>query len=297
MSLRPGRVAAVHPEDHSVDLVMLDDGSRLAGVQVLSGDARTNAGRNTLASVETPSSGDAWDLTEATTRDGLAIVGFMGRHPVVLGFLFPQVCEMTFAAQDFYVHRHPSDVYVTIDKDGNTEVSHPSGTFFRIGATPAHEDLTGKDVDGEWKITKNTDSAPYVHLVTANAGDVKASLQIDPSGNIDLDHVGNLTSHTGGNAEVTIDGNATVNVAGTTDVTSGGNAHLTAPQLLVTCPSSTFTGHVTVQGGLAVSGGEGAAITGNLAATGGSFTHNGTNVGSSHRHTEQGDGAEVSTPH
>jgi hypothetical protein len=278
MSLRLGRVAAVHPEDHSVDLVMTDDGSRLAGVQVMSGAATTNTGSNDLADISIPSSGDPWDLTTQTDRDAMAVVGFFGRHPIVLGFLFPQVCQMTFDRKNFSVHRHPSDVYVAIDNDGNTEVYHPSGTFLRIGASPAHEDLTGKDVDGEWKIAKNTDSAPYVHLVTAAAGAVKADLQIDPAGNISLDHVGNLTSHTAGNAAVTVDG--------TTTVTSGGNAHVTAPQLLVTCPDTTFTGHVAIQGGLAVSGGEGAAVSGNLAATGGSFTHNSVNVGSTHHHSD-----------
>src|SRR3546814_10138893 len=41
-----GRVAAIHPEDYSVDLVMTDDGSHLAGVQVLAPSASSNTGYN-----------------------------------------------------------------------------------------------------------------------------------------------------------------------------------------------------------------------------------------------------------
>lgn len=50
-------------------------------------------------------------------------------------------------------------------------------------------------------------------------------------------------------------------------------------------------------GGLAVSGGSGASVEGSMAINGGSLTNNGVNVGSTHSHTEQGDGADVSTPH
>lgn len=48
--------------------------------------------------------------------------------------------------------------------------------------------------------------------------------------------------------------------------------------------TSTTSGQITGQGGLAVSGGSGATFNGNVAATGGTFTHNGKNVGSTHAH-------------
>lgn len=48
---------------------------------------------------------------------------------------------------------------------------------------------------------------------------------------------------------------------------------------------------ITGTGGLAVSGGGGASVDG------GSIAHNGVNIGSTHTHTEQGDGADVSSPH
>lgn len=72
-------------------------------------------------------------------------------------------------------------------------------------------------------------------------------------------------------------------------------------------PTSTFTGDVTIQktlsvvshisgtGGLTVSGGSGAAVTGNLQTTG-DVVAGGISL-MHHTHTEQGDGADVSEPH
>lgn len=83
--------------------------------------------------------------------------------------------------------------------------------------------------------------------------------------------------------ELTIGGTVlTMTAAGTT---------LTTPQLTVDAPQSTFTGNVTVQGllayqgGMTGSGGSGAAINGPLAVTGGTVTHDGKNIGSTHTHS------------
>lgn len=230
--LRIGRVADVHPEDHSVDLVMTDDGSRLAGVQVMSTSASTNTGMNDLVAPSLPQSGDKWDLRQKTDRDLLAVVSFFGQMPIVLGFLFPQVCQMLFADKNRRVVRHSSDVYTSVDDAGNVELYHPSGTYLRIGASGAHEDLTGKDFDGKWRITKNTSSAVHLRMTVANAGLQVASFDVDPSGNIAVTHSGNLS----------------VNTNGTATVTTGGAATVNAPSVTVNAPNSTFTGNVTVEG-------------------------------------------------
>src|SRR5690606_27008361 len=86
---------------------------------------------------------------------------------------------------------------------GNVELYHPSGTYLRIGTTPAHEDLTGKDFDGQWKIEKNTDKAVHVHLSVKNAGQEVMSLNADPDGNVDLANQGDLNADVGGEANVT----------------------------------------------------------------------------------------------
>lgn len=213
--LRIGRVVEVHPEDHSVDLVMIDDGARIAGAQILSSSATGNTGTHDLPVVDRPAGADKWDVTTATDRDMIAVVATVGRTAVVLGFLYPQVSQMLFKDQNRRVNRHASDVYTTVDGKGNTEVYHPSGTYLRIGTSADHEDLTGKDVDGAWKITKNTDSAVSVRLRVANAGAVKATLTIDSSGNVSLEHTGNFS----------------VNAAGTLSLTSGGNMTLSAPRI------------------------------------------------------------------
>lgn len=54
-----------------------------------------------------------------------------------------------------------------------------------------------------------------------------------------------------------------------------------------------FTG----TGGMAVSGGAGASVSGNFAANDGSFKHNGINVGGDHKHKENDAGGDTDGPH
>lgn len=213
MSMNLARVVAIHPEDNSVDLVMVDDGARLAGVQVLAGAASSNSGR---AELHEPGRtvGDRWTLTEETSRDLIAVVGYVNRNPLVVGFLFPQVCQLLFARKNFRVNRHPSDVYTTVDDAGNVEVYHPSGTYLRIGEAPEHEDLTGQDFDKRWKIERNTGKAVHVQLQVKNAGALKATLHIDPSGNVALDHTGDLGVSTAGSIEVSAGGSIALTSGG-----------------------------------------------------------------------------------
>lgn len=228
-SLRWGRVEAIHPEDYSVDVVMTDDGSRLAGVQVLTPFASSNTGCNDMAQ---PSGGGEWSLTNSRDRDVLACVAFFSRFPVVIGFRFPQVCQMLFKEIGRRINRHSSDVYSTIDAEGNTELYHPSGTYLRIGTSPGHDDLTGKDFDGNWKISKNTGKAVHVHLTVANAGSEVATLDIDPSGNVTLEHAGDFNHKVGGSYSLE----------------SAGAATIKAPSVTQETPQSTVTGAMAVQG-------------------------------------------------
>lgn len=227
-SLRLAKVAAVHPEGHSVDLVFLDDGSRIPSVQVMSPGASTNTGVNDLPTPSLPPSGDKWDLLESKDRDLVAVVAFMKRLPIVLGFLYPQVSQMLFAERDRRVERHASDVYTTVDADGNVELYHPSGTYLRIGTSPAHEDLTGRDLDKKWAIRKNTDKAVHVHLAVANAGVEVASLDVAPNGDVSLEHAGDLTTTTGGDAAAEVAGSVAVTAGGDLSLVAGGNITITA---------------------------------------------------------------------
>jgi len=242
MSLRLGRVAAVHPEDHSVDVVMVDDGSRLAGVQVLAASASTNSGTHDMPTPATPGSGDKWDLTQRTDCDMIAVVGMVSRTPVVVGFLYPQVSQMLFSDPNRRVMRHASDVYSTIDGSGNFEMAWPNGAYIRVGTSPTHEDLSGKDVDGKWKISKNTGAQVHIHVEQAGG---KASVDIAPDGAIHVKTVSTLTGD--------VEGAVTLNAPAGTTI----NGPLTVNGLL------------TWTQGMTGSGGSGAAIEGNVNVTGG----------------------------
>lgn len=180
------RVVAIHPEDHSCDVVILSDGSRFAGVQIMATTASTNTGLNDLPVPAPSPDGSHWNASQKTGRDIIAIIDWCEGTPYIEGFLFPQICQMTFPDGNRKIDRHASDFYHTVDANGNAEWSHPSGTYLRMGSSPAHEDLTGKDFDKKWKISNNTASAPHVQLVVANAGAVKCTVNIDPAGNVSI---------------------------------------------------------------------------------------------------------------
>jgi phage baseplate assembly protein V len=80
-------------------------------------------------------------------------------------------------------------------------------------------------------------------------------------------------------------------IGATTLTMTAAGTTLATPQLTVDAAQSTFTGAVTVQGaftyqaGMTGSGGSGANIAGPVAVTGGTVTHNGKNIGSTHTHS------------
>ena len=75
MMLRLGRVVAIHPEDNSVDILMTDDGARLAGVQVLASVASTRSGLVDLPIPAQPHDENAkWDIAQATEEDVIAAI-------------------------------------------------------------------------------------------------------------------------------------------------------------------------------------------------------------------------------
>ncbi|MEY8688432.1 MAG: hypothetical protein AB9M53_00950 [Leptothrix sp. (in: b-proteobacteria)] len=285
--LRIGRVAATNHADHSVDLVMVDDGSRLTGVQVLAIGASTNTGMVHLP--EPTPTPQKWDLSQRTDRDALAVVGQMGVGVwVVLGFLVPQISQMTFEGGR-YMHRLPSDVYMTVDGAGNSEFHHPSGAYVRLAETPDHETLAGKNFDGNWSETKNT--GKQVHLQVVVGG---TKIHITPGGAVSIDHPGALTVNTGGAATVT--------AGGAVSVTAGGAATVHASTVTIDAPSTTCTGSLTVAGlltyggGLSGSGGSGATMSGNLTISGGNVTADGIGLKTHHHSGVQTGGGTTGSP-
>ena len=185
MTLRQGIVVAVHPEDHSVDLVMVDDGTRMVGVQVLTPNGSGKSGTFDMAPV--PEREQKWDISKPVDGEQIAIVGFMRGQPVVLGFLYPQISQMTFKDGQTRVYRHSSDVMFSIDGAGNVQLLHPSGTYIRIGQSTEKGDLSLKNADESLALTKNLESTPSVHVGMAGG---LASFTISPEGNITIKAVG-----------------------------------------------------------------------------------------------------------
>jgi hypothetical protein len=220
--LQFGRVVKVHPEAHAVDVVLMEDGRRLSGVQILSGSAGGDYGRHGGLGIPTE---EGYEAKTTRKRDVFCAVAWVGRNPVVMGFLFPQVTQMLFEGDDDrtkqrMIDRHPSDVYSQIDGDGNFEMRHPSGAYIRIAEDPSHEDLESKDYLERWKIEKNTDKRVHIHVSQAGG---KAWVDIDPDGNIVVNGPVLLcqTPKMIVEGNVTIDG--TLHVTG--DVGTEGNLH------------------------------------------------------------------------
>lgn len=213
MSLRMAKVVAVHPQRRTVDLVFLDNAQRVANVQVMTPDASTDSGSWSVPDVPRPRAEGTADTLDPTGRNLIAVCAFMGRRPIVQGFLHPARAQVAFKEQNRQVHRHPSGAYTTIAPDGSIEVVHPSGAYLRIG-TGGHQDLGPLAADGNWVIPGGAAPA-QVTLATAGF-----TLTILPNGSTTLATAGQLNLSYG-NAVLTGDVKLNGSLVATGDVTAG----------------------------------------------------------------------------
>lgn len=252
-------VTAVYPEGQSIDVLMSDDGSRFSNVQVMVPSGSSDTGLVDLPDPGLPADDSRWNFNSNPERFLRAVLAFYRGNPVCIGFLLPQVTEMTFKRKNFRVFRHASDVYTTIDDSGNTEFHHPSGVYLRIATNPAHEDLTGQDFDKKWAITKNLAATVHVHLAALGG----MSLDIDPAGHVVLTAPTiTINGTTVINGQTTVNGQTAIN--GATDVT-GATIALNG--------ATTITGATDIVGatsinGATVDGSGDFATTGNIHTTG-----------------------------
>lgn len=175
--LRRGIVVETHPEDYSVDLVMTDDGSRVTGAQLINSNANSDSGDNSMPLVKPASAGQKWDIN-AQSKKIIAIVGYLGNNPVVIGFMYPQVNQILFK-DGRWIRKTDSDFYETVSATADMEMVHPSGWYLRVGESPDHEDLTGKNFDGNFSNKKNSDREVFFRLYMPNGN---AILTIAPDG-------------------------------------------------------------------------------------------------------------------
>ena len=234
-------VVDTHPEDYSVDLVMCDDGSRIAGVQVMTPSGSTRTGTVDLPAV--PQKKNKWDITERTGQEMIAVVDYIGRQPVVSGFLYQQINQVLFKDPKMRFNRHQSDVMSSIDGDGNIQVVHPSGAYIRIGESPDLVDLSSKNADANLKIDRNT--GRKVDIRVALAGNV-VRLTMTKGGKVTLEMENDLDIQVGGKADITVEGE--------TSVTSKGPAAVKAPSVNLDAAATHCTGNLTVAGSLQVTG-------------------------------------------
>lgn len=187
MDFRQGIVVAVHPQDHSVDLVMVDDGSRLIGVQVLTPNGSGRTGTFDMPTVPLREKGK-WDITERTKQDQIAMVGFMRKIPFVVGFLFPQINQMTFGNAGRRFFRHQSDVTVSIEDTGAIHVRHPGGFQFRVGTPENVRAGNDKNTDDNFELTKNLEQKTEVEFSIGgrNGTTTKFSLFADKNGELGI---------------------------------------------------------------------------------------------------------------
>lgn len=156
--IRRAYVTRVHPESRTADVVFLDgSGGPRPRVPIL-GQTAGDAGSFAVPQVDSARTdyltGER-EMVAVVEQDELGMC-------VITGFEPPPKRQGNFA-DGRMIQRFPSDAYFTVDGDGNAEFYHPSGVFIRVGSG-GHEDLTGKDVDGGWKIRRNTGSTPTVTI-------------------------------------------------------------------------------------------------------------------------------------
>lgn len=161
--MKRGIVVATHPEDHSVDLLM-SDGRRMVGVQVMTSNGSTRSGVFDMPAV--PEKKNKWDVLKQTGQDQIAIVDFVDGLPVVVGFLFPQVNQMTLSDPKTRMTRHQSDVVTIIDGNAECQILHPAGAAILIGSALKRKVIDGKNTDKNLKIDRNKKNEASIFIGT-----------------------------------------------------------------------------------------------------------------------------------
>jgi len=176
--LRIGKVVKIHASDHSVDMVMMDNGARMANVQVLSTSAATRSGRVDLPEPELPDTSNPWSLEMSEKQDVLGVIALADGIPLCIGFLYPQVNQLAMPEEtkNLRIERHASDYYEVTDDQANHCQRHPGGAYVSIGTPIAVAEAS--DFDKKWKLERNKTGAavtlysPGESTVTVNGGTI-----------------------------------------------------------------------------------------------------------------------------
>lgn len=264
MGLRKGIVVDVHPADHSVDVVLVDNYARLVGVQVQVHTASSRSGSIELPDVEVRK--DKWNIAERTGQEVMALVDFVGRVPIVTGFLYPQISQMTHKDGKLKYHRHTSDVQTYTDGEGNMGLIHPCGAHIVIGKDANPKDFTGANFDKNAAIDRNKGNNVLIKVELSGKAVV---LTMKPDGTVTLEC-----------DKLTVDATTSINM-------NTKNATIKASDSIVLdTPQTHITGQLTVDKATTMKADVG--VTGTVTA---SVDVNGGGT-SLHTHTHMGDGGD-----
>lgn len=150
--LEMARIVAIHPEDHSIDCVILRTGQRCTGVPVLSAGASTTTGSSNLPPITAPNGDERWNIPARGANDAIAVLApTFGGHWICIGNKFPEVNAVLNAEAGRQVVRHSSGAWSMIAPDGTVTMGHPSGAVMTMGSNLTPTDPVGGDVDGQWQ--------------------------------------------------------------------------------------------------------------------------------------------------
>ncbi|HWY24438.1 MAG TPA: hypothetical protein VNX47_05930 [Nevskia sp.] len=187
--LRCARVVRFNA-DNTANIILLDDGGfPIPNVPVMCDVATSQSGSAEMPTLDPVP--DNLGLPAPGQRYSIAIVGSLRGSAVIIGFLPPSVREIIFADART-IKRFPNDVYVSSEQNGDTEVYHPSGISLRMAQNPGHEDLTGADVSGNWKLRRNLANPVYMSVAILQNGMPLASYVMDPKGNVQVSASGSM---------------------------------------------------------------------------------------------------------
>lgn len=156
--IRIGKVVKSHVEDHSLDIVMLDNGARYHHVPTMSASAGTRAGRVDLPDPDIKNQSDPWAMPLTETFDIIAVVAMTSSMPVCLGYIYPQVNQLAMKPKmrNLRIERHNSDLYSVSDGEANTATHHPWGAYFSIGTGSGNPNIPkASDFDEKWQLSRN----------------------------------------------------------------------------------------------------------------------------------------------
>lgn len=265
-----GKVYKVSSAGNMVDVILLD-GTVLKDVQVTVSFASSRSGSTGLPISDYKEDMMDKDLPLSSARitesDAYAVVGFLGgsiQRPIVLGFLFPENCEILCGRDQKgnkdgtqFLWKHESNVYVrvakgytdtTVDMDPVTptpdiEIGHPSGLLIKIGAIDLGAGWSNPDpvlrAQARHPRTEVTnwdkDIRPFKYQnPETNKADPApyfliyhpsgTYISISPSGETWIDTIAKLNVEVHGDMSVEVDGNVTRTIKGNLTETIQGDA-------------------------------------------------------------------------